>query len=70
MAVLRQAARRPKPEVAARVAANWDDPAWNQEGTPKEAVDAFLSIYAAKIKILHKDWLVWIQKIADPIWGL
>jgi predicted O-methyltransferase YrrM len=48
----------------------WDDPEWNQEGTPKEAIDAFLSIYAPKIKVLHKDWLVWVQKIADPIWDL
>jgi len=48
----------------------WDDPEWNQEGRPKEAIDAFLSIYATKIKILQKDSLVWVQKIADPIWGL
>jgi predicted O-methyltransferase YrrM len=48
----------------------WDDPQWNQEGRPREAIDAFLSIYATKIKILQKDWLVWVQKIADPIWGL
>lgn len=48
----------------------WDHPDWNQEGTPKAAVDAFLSIYASKIKILHMDWLVWIQKIADPGWDL
>jgi predicted O-methyltransferase YrrM len=48
----------------------WDDPEWNQEGRPKEAIDAFLSIYAAKIKILEKDALVWVQKIADPLWGL
>jgi predicted O-methyltransferase YrrM len=48
----------------------WDDPEWNQEGRPREAIDAFLSIYASKLKILEKDALVWIQKIADPIWGL
>lgn len=48
----------------------WDDPEWNQEGTPKAAVDAFLAIYAPKLKILKKDWLVWVKKIADPIWDL
>jgi predicted O-methyltransferase YrrM len=48
----------------------WDDPEWNQEGRPREAIDAFLSIYATKIKILRKDALVWVQKIADPMWGL
>jgi predicted O-methyltransferase YrrM len=48
----------------------WDDPEWNQEGRPREAIDAFLSIYATKIKILQKDALVWVQKIADPMWGL
>jgi predicted O-methyltransferase YrrM len=47
----------------------WDDPKWNQEGSPKEAVDAFLSIYAPKLKILHMDWRVWVEKIADPISG-
>jgi predicted O-methyltransferase YrrM len=48
----------------------WDDPEWNQEGRPKEAIDAFLSIYATKIKILQKDALIWVQKIADPLRGL
>ena len=48
----------------------WDDPEWNQEGKPREGIDAFLSIYATKIKILQKDAMIWIQKIADPIWGL
>jgi predicted O-methyltransferase YrrM len=48
----------------------WDDPEWNQEGRPKEGIDAFLSVYAPKIKILYQEGLVWIQKTADPIWGL
>ncbi|HEV2303394.1 MAG TPA: class I SAM-dependent methyltransferase [Stellaceae bacterium] len=48
----------------------WDDPEWNQEGAPKAAIDAFLSIYASKIKVLRKDGLVWIRKIADPMWDL
>jgi hypothetical protein len=40
----------------------WDDPEWNQEGRPKEAVDAFLAIYAAKIEITHHEHQVWIRK--------
>jgi predicted O-methyltransferase YrrM len=48
----------------------WDDPEWNQEGRPKEGIDVFLSIYAPKIKILHKKGLIWVQKVADPLWGL
>lgn len=48
----------------------WDDPEWNQEGTPKAAIDAFLSIYAPKLEILRNDGLVWVRKIADPIWNL
>jgi predicted O-methyltransferase YrrM len=48
----------------------WDDPEWNQEGRPKEGIDAFLSVYGPKIKILQKDALVWVEKVADPIWGL
>jgi hypothetical protein len=48
----------------------WDDPEWNQDGRPKEAVDAFMSIYSKKIKVLHQDWRVWLQKTADPLWEL
>jgi hypothetical protein len=40
----------------------WDDPKWNQEGRPKEAIDAFLAIYSAKIEVLHRDSQVWIRK--------
>ena len=40
----------------------WDDPKWNQEGQPKEAIDAFLSIYASKIELLHREYQVWVRK--------
>jgi predicted O-methyltransferase YrrM len=40
----------------------WDDPEWNQEGRPKEAVDAFLAIYAANIEVIHHEDQVWIRK--------
>jgi len=52
----------------------WDDPEYNQEGTPKAAVDAFLSIYSNKLKIIRsegfEDGSIWIEKIADPMFGL
>jgi predicted O-methyltransferase YrrM len=40
----------------------WDDPDWNQEGRPREAVDAFLAIYAANIEVLHREDQVWLRK--------
>jgi Methyltransferase domain len=40
----------------------WDDPERNQEGRPKEAVDAFLTIYSDKIEILNRHYQVWIRK--------
>lgn len=43
----------------------WDDPRWNQEGTPKDAIDAFLHIYRAKIKVLEHTHQVWIRKLSD-----
>ncbi len=39
-----------------------DDPKWNQEGRPKEAVDAFLAIYSGKIEVLQREYQVWIRK--------
>jgi SAM-dependent methyltransferase len=41
----------------------WDDPEWNQEGRPKEAVDAFLAIYASNLEVLHRDDQVWVRKL-------
>ena len=32
---------------------------------PKKAIDYFLEIYAEKIKILYKDYQVWIKKIKE-----
>ncbi|HKD85382.1 MAG TPA: class I SAM-dependent methyltransferase [Terriglobales bacterium] len=43
----------------------WDDPSYNQEGVPKEAIDAFLHIYARKIKVLEQGYQVWVRKLAD-----
>jgi predicted O-methyltransferase YrrM len=44
----------------------WDDPQWNQEGRPKEAIDAFMAIYSEKIELLHGSYQVWIRKRASP----
>jgi predicted O-methyltransferase YrrM len=43
----------------------WDDPAFNLHGTPKPAIDAFLSCYAHKLAVLEKGYQVWIRKLAD-----
>ncbi len=40
----------------------WDDPKMNQEGRPKEAIDAFLRVYADKIELLHRRYQVWVRK--------
>jgi predicted O-methyltransferase YrrM len=42
----------------------WDDPRANAEGTPRPAIDAFLSVYARKFELLHKDYQVWLRKTA------
>jgi predicted O-methyltransferase YrrM len=34
----------------------------NQEGRPKEAIDAFLAVYSEKIELLYRDYQVWIRK--------
>jgi cephalosporin hydroxylase len=39
-----------------------DDPAWTQDGRPKEAIDAFLTVYAGKIDVLERNSQVWIRK--------
>ena len=44
----------------------FDDYKWKLgPDRPKPAVDAFLSIYRSKIKVLTKNYQVWIRKIAD-----
>jgi hypothetical protein len=40
----------------------WDDPQQNEQGRPKEAVDAFLAIYADQIELLHRKYQVWTRK--------
>lgn len=40
----------------------WDDPAMNEFGRPKEAVDAFLAIYDGHVDVLHRGWQVWLRK--------
>jgi predicted O-methyltransferase YrrM len=47
----------------------FDDYKWKNrgdlDGTPKPAIDAFLSIYKRKITVLMKGYQVWIRKDAD-----
>lgn len=43
----------------------WDDPAFNEHGTPKVAVDAFLACYAHKLELLEKGYQVWVRKIGE-----
>lgn len=40
----------------------WDDPSFNQHGTPKPAIDAFLLCYSHKVTLLEKSSQVWIRK--------
>jgi predicted O-methyltransferase YrrM len=40
----------------------WDDPKWNQDGQPKEAIDAFLTVYSKEIELLHQGYQVWIRR--------
>lgn len=42
----------------------WKDRA-SPHGTPKSAINAFLSIYKCKITVLMKDYQVWIRKDAE-----
>jgi predicted O-methyltransferase YrrM len=43
----------------------WDDPAFNQHGTPKPAVDAFLACYGHKLEVLENGYQVWVRKLGD-----
>jgi predicted O-methyltransferase YrrM len=43
----------------------WDDPKYNQHGTPKPAIDAFLTCYKHKLKVLEHQYQVWIRKLID-----
>lgn len=43
----------------------WDDPAYNQDGVPKPAVDAFRSIYRDQLDLLYFGFQLWVRKTAD-----
>jgi Methyltransferase domain len=43
----------------------WNDPQHNQEGVPKPAIDAFLTLYAQKIQLLESGYQVWLRKLTD-----
>ncbi|TAL80793.1 MAG: class I SAM-dependent methyltransferase [Beijerinckiaceae bacterium] len=43
----------------------WNDPAYNSEGTPKDAIDAFLRVYGYKVSVRAKNYQVWLTKSAD-----
>lgn len=43
----------------------WDDPQFNQHGTPRISLDAFLKIYERKISVLELGYQVWIRKLHD-----
>lgn len=43
----------------------WDDPRFNQQGTPRPAIDAFLKLYNPKIALLAKGYQVWLRKDSD-----
>ncbi|MGO9056404.1 MAG: class I SAM-dependent methyltransferase [Candidatus Binataceae bacterium] len=42
-----------------------DDPRWNQEGAPKDAIDVCLHIYKLKTEVLEHGHQVWIKKLSD-----
>jgi len=39
-----------------------DEVDWDQDGTPKAAIDTFLTIYSKEIELLHQGWQVWVRK--------
>lgn len=43
----------------------WDDPKYNQHGTPKPAIDAFIDCNKHKVQVIDQGYQVWIKKIAD-----
>lgn len=46
----------------------WDDYAWQFKGpltTPKIALDAFLSVYEGKYRLIHKGYQVAVEKLGD-----
>jgi predicted O-methyltransferase YrrM len=43
----------------------WNDPNHNQHGTPKPAIDAFLSLYYSKLDLLESANQIWLRKRED-----
>ena len=43
----------------------WNDKSAGLEGVPKPAIKAFLKIYGKKLKVLAKNYQVWVRKLAD-----
>ncbi|BDU20399.1 class I SAM-dependent methyltransferase [Dyella sp. GSA-30] len=43
----------------------WNDPDYNEYGTPKPAIDTFLAANAHKLEILEHDYQVWVRKLSD-----
>jgi predicted O-methyltransferase YrrM len=43
----------------------WDDPRYNQHGTPKAAVDAFVACNQHKVEVLERGYQAWIKKSSD-----
>lgn len=45
----------------------WNDSKWNQQSTPRAAVDAFLKVYSHEIELLHRGYQVWIRKTVPRV---
>jgi predicted O-methyltransferase YrrM len=43
----------------------WNDPAANEHGTPKPAVDFFLQVHGSKIEVIEHGYQVWALKLSD-----
>jgi hypothetical protein len=43
----------------------WDDPRYNQSGTPKTAADAFIGCNKHKVEVIDRGYQLWIQKTSD-----
>lgn len=42
----------------------WDDPKYNQHGTPKPAIDAFVACNRHKLDVIDRGYQLWIRKTA------
>jgi predicted O-methyltransferase YrrM len=43
----------------------WDDPKYNQHGTPKTAIDAFIACNRHKLEVIDSGYQIWVKKTAD-----